>query len=239
MSSLLLVRHAQASFFADEYDQLSAVGEQQARLLGEFWIRGQFRIDAVYVGPRQRHQQTAEAVATVFQAAAIPFPKPVVLSELDEYDLGGILECLAPSLARNDNEFAALLERQRHGVTNEEQARNFQRMFEPLMLHWLAAGDACDGVESWPSFQSRVQRGLKAITDSADRGRHVVTFSSGGFIGTAVQLVLGAPHQTALDINWRIRNSAVTEFVFNRERISLDTFNSTAHLADPAMMTYR
>ena len=38
MSVLTLVRHGQASFFADDYDRLSAAGEQQSRLLGQFWL---------------------------------------------------------------------------------------------------------------------------------------------------------------------------------------------------------
>ena len=46
MSTLALVRHAQASFFADNYDQLSPVGEQQARLLGQYWVKRQMRFDA-------------------------------------------------------------------------------------------------------------------------------------------------------------------------------------------------
>ena len=35
MSRLILVRHAQASFFSKDYDQLSPLGEVQAAALGE------------------------------------------------------------------------------------------------------------------------------------------------------------------------------------------------------------
>jgi broad specificity phosphatase PhoE len=239
MSSLTLVRHAQASFFADEYDRLSAVGERQAALLGQFWLSRLWIPSEVYVGPRQRHQQTAAIVIAAFRDAGLSLPEPVIWPELDEYDLSGILHYLAPNLARDNNDFARLYERQRHGATSEEQTRNFQRMFEPLMLHWFTAGDSCDGVETWPTFQSRVDRSFKRMANSTNRGRRVLAFTSGGFIGTAVQLVLGAPDRAALEVNWRIRNAALTEFVFNAERISLDVFNSIAHLADPAMVTYR
>jgi len=239
MSSLALVRHAQASFFADDYDQLSPLGHQQARLLGEFWGRSGLQIDEIYVGPRQRHQQTAMAVAAGFQQVGRPSPQPIVLQELDEYDLSGVLKCLAPNLAKSNSEFAALIERQRHGVTSEEQVRNFQRMFEPLMLHWQSARESCEGVESWPAFRARVERGLKVMTGSSSRGRSIVAFSSGGFIGTAAQLVLGAPARAALELNWRIRNAAVTEFVFTRERITLDTFNCFTHLPQAELVTYR
>ena len=39
MSSLALVRHGQASLFADDYDILSPLGEAQARHLGDHWAR--------------------------------------------------------------------------------------------------------------------------------------------------------------------------------------------------------
>jgi broad specificity phosphatase PhoE len=239
MSSLTLVRHAQASFFADQYDQLSTLGEKQARLLGEYWVRNQPHIDEVYVGPRQRHVQTAQAVAAVFRQAQLQFSEPVVLAELDEYDLGSILGSLAPQLARKNQDFARLLELRHAGASESEKARSFQRMFESLMLYWQTARQTPAGVESWPAFRTRVQRGLNKMMESAGRGRRVVACTSGGFIGTAVQLVLGAPDRAALELNWRIRNTALTEFLFNRERVSLDAFNATVHLPEPSTVTYR
>jgi len=239
MSTLTLVRHAQASFFADHYDQLSALGERQARLLGQFWAGRQWVPDEVYVGPRLRHRQTASAVAAVFQQVGLPFPEPITLTDLDEYDLDGMMRRLAPALARENQDFAGLVERQRQGATERDQARSFQRMFEPLLFHWQTADGELEGLESWRAFQNRVQRCLRQLTDRPGRGRRVVAFTSGGFIGTAVQLVLGAPDRAALEINWRIRNAALTEFVFSRERITLDAFNSIAHLADAELATYR
>ena len=239
MSSLRLVRHAQASFFAEDYDELSVLGEKQARLLGGYWTASRWTVDAVYVGPRQRQQQTAAIVAARYREVGLPFPEPVILAELDEYDLSGILLRLAPALACENQDFAELLERQRHGATERDQARNFQRMFEPLLIHWQTAGEGLEGLESWPAFQGRVQSALRQMTDGPGRGRRVIAVTSGGFIGTAVQLALGAPDRTALEINWRIRNAAQTEFVFSRERITLDVFNSIAHLADPELVTFR
>ena len=37
MSTIYLVRHGQASFGAASYDQLSAKGEQQAQVVGDFF----------------------------------------------------------------------------------------------------------------------------------------------------------------------------------------------------------
>src|SRR5262245_14999842 len=58
MSTLTLVRHAQASLFAENYDVLSSLGETQARLLGEFSARRKVDFDEVYCGPRTRQRQT-------------------------------------------------------------------------------------------------------------------------------------------------------------------------------------
>ena len=168
-----------------------------------------------------------------------PFPEPMALADLDEYDLDGILCHLAPALAQESQDFAKLLERQRQGATERDQARSFQRMFEPLLLHWQTAGEGLEGLESWPAFQGRVERCLRQLTDRPGRGRRVIAFTSGGFIGTVVQLVLGAPSCAALEINWRIRNAALTEFVFTRERITLDVFNSVADFPDRELLTYR
>lgn len=239
MSVLTLIRHAQASFHADQYDQLSPLGEKQARLLGEAWIQQQRVFDEVYVGPRSRQQHTAELVVAVYRQSGIPFPEPVVLPELDEYDLNAILHRLAPDLAHRDAEFASHFERQRSGTTDRDRERSFQQMFEPLMRHWQTADSLVEELESWPTFRQRVERGLKRMTDQPGHGRRVAAFTSGGFIGTAMQQVLGAPDHAALEINWRIRNAALTEFVFARGGITLDSFNGVAHLADPELVTYR
>ncbi len=239
MSTLTLVRHAQASFFADDYDELSSTGHEQARALGEYWAQQQKVVDEAYVGPRRRHQQTAALAASAYERMGLPFPKPSILSELDEYDLDGMLQRLAPQLARQDEAFAILLEQQRSGDTPADQARSFQRMFEPLLIHWVSTAEAAENVECWPAFRARVERGLRQIVNQPRRGQHIVAFTSGGFIAVAMQCVLGLSDRTALEINWRIRNTALVEFVFTRDRISLDSFNSIPHSTKPELLTYR
>ena len=59
MSTLVLVRHAQATTFEKDSDRLSAVGEQQAIALGEFWKARNIRFDEVYTGTLRRHTLTA------------------------------------------------------------------------------------------------------------------------------------------------------------------------------------
>ena len=62
---------------------------------------------------------------------------------------------------------------------------------------------------------------------------NVLIVSSGGPISTAVGNVLGTSPETTIELNMRIRNSAVTEFAFTPKRHVLLTFNTLAHLDAP------
>lgn len=242
MSLLTLVRHGQASFFADDYDRLSPRGEAQARQLGDYWARQGATFSEVYVGPRNRQRETAELVGAQLLRADLPWPEPVVLEELDEYDLAGLLHRLAPALVREDPEFERLVYAHRRSEGESDHLRSFQRMFETLLIHWLGAtADSYEPelVESWRAFRDRVGRALRRITEGAERSRRVAAFTSGGFIGTAAALALDAPDRTALELNWRLRNGSLTNLVFTPGRLTLDDFNTIPHLPDPAEWTYR
>jgi broad specificity phosphatase PhoE len=239
MSVLILVRHGQASFAAADYDNLSALGRDQSHLLGDFWVRRGLAVDEVFTGPRARQRQTAELVGARHLEADRPWPVLSVLPELDEYDLTGLMHKLAPELVERDAMFASLVEGYRKDPNGPDRHRRFQQMFEALTLHWQTASAAVDGVESWPAFRNRVQRGLQRVLGGAGRGRRVAMFTSGGFIGTAVHLALGAPDRSALEVNWRILNCSLTEFVFSGDHLCLDSFNSVPHLENPALWSYR
>jgi broad specificity phosphatase PhoE len=240
MSALTLVRHGQASFFSDDYDRLSPTGRTQSRLLGEYWARLGLVFDAVYTGPRARQRATAELAGVAYAQSGLDWPDPVTLEELDEYDLGGLLDRLTPALARQDTTgFADLVGRYRESHEESARARHFQKMFEALMTHWQRGTSLVADLESWPAFGERVGRGVRRMLEPAGRGSRVVAFTSGGFIGAATQRALAAPDRAALELSWRLRNTALTEFVFTRDRCTLDSFNALPHLDDSALWTYR
>jgi broad specificity phosphatase PhoE len=238
MGTLILVRHAQASFFAADYDQLSALGREQATALGQYWARRGTVFDEVYTGPRARQRQTAELAGAALVQAGVPWPEPVEHPDFDEYDLAGFVNRLAPELARQDPAFAELLASYQQSTDDAVRVRHFQKAFEALTGHWLTAQEL-SGVESWPVFRARVRRGLAHIQTRPERGRRVALFTSGGFIGTAVQLAVAAPDRQALELGWRVRNCSLTEFVFAQDRLTLDGFNAVHHLENPELWTYR
>ena len=62
MSSILLVRHGQASFGAADYDDLSPTGHEQSRVLGAALAARGVGADLVVAGEMRRHAQTAASL---------------------------------------------------------------------------------------------------------------------------------------------------------------------------------
>jgi broad specificity phosphatase PhoE len=204
MSTLVLVRHGQSTTFEAHSDRLSVAGEQQAICLGQYWQAQGAHVDEVYTGTMQRHIRTAELAG---------FSRVTAKPEFNEYDAQGILRANPQYAPAADN-------------------RQLQKQFEKMMPLWMADKLEAPGVETWAAFHERVRSALQTIIDSEGPSRRVVIFTSGGPIGVAVQTVLQAPEHMAIELNWRIKNCSLTEFIFTRGRISLDTFNATPHLRE-------
>ena len=76
---------------------------------------------------------------------------------------------------------------------------------------------------------------IRAVLDhvrSAHSG-NVLLVSSGGVISSAIGDLLDTPPAARIELNMRLRNSAVSEFVFTPKRHALQSFNTLPHL-DPA-----
>jgi broad specificity phosphatase PhoE len=238
MSTLTLVRHGQATPFEKIADRLSEIGEAQSKKLGEYWLRYGEQFDEVYTGSLARHHRTAEIVYDCYRKAGLELPEPVEMSEFNEYDAEGILTKLRPALAEKNPEFRRLCDEYDANRDTANRNRYFQKMFEALMTIWLEGHFHLSDVESWLSFNARVERGLKKIIQAGGR-RRIAVFTSGGPIGVAVQIAVDAAEMSALELNWRVRNCSITELLFNRDKLSLDWFNSIPHLDEPYLRTYR
>ena len=58
----------------------------------------------------------------------------------------------------------------------------------------------------------------------------VLVVSSGGPIATAVGHVLGTPAESTIELNFHIRNSAVSELTYNAKGQRLISYNTLYHL---------
>lgn len=238
MSVLTLVRHGQAAAFQKDSDRLTEVGVLQSRKLAEFWLKNEIRFDEVYTGTLVRQTHTEQIVAGAFREAGVVWPTAVLVPGFDEYDASGVLSLLVPALASKNESFAALVQAFEDVRHTPDRNRMFQRMFEIAMRAWARGEVMPAGVEPWPAFRARVREALQRVMQGSGN-RRIVVFTSGGPIGLSLQVAMKAPDGMFLEVNWRIRNCSVTEFVFTTDRFTLDSFNGVPHLEDMSLWTYR
>jgi broad specificity phosphatase PhoE len=239
MGRLFLVRHAQASFLSDNYDQLSPLGEAQARLLGEYWARRKMMFDRVCSGPATRHRRTAAIVGKAYQESAMAFPEPVVARELDEFKGDAVMEESLAQLLPRSAEIREMHESLLQARGEDEKRARFQRLFEVVVSMWARGETAVRTVESWQDFCERVNRGLSVFLARAKKGEVSAIFTSGGPVSVAVQRALQLSETATLRVAWMSRNCSFSEFLFSGDRITLSTFNSFPHLDDDSLLTYR
>lgn len=230
MTTLLLLRHGQASFDGPAYDRLCPQGEKQARLLGA-GLRREGRLpDAAISGELDRQKKTA-----VLALEAAEHDLEVGCdAAFDEYPSEALFQSYLPAIQAADPELAAA------GPGYRANRRLFQKALSAVLERWQA-GAPC-AAESWEAFRGRVTDGLDRAVSGRGKDDVVAVFTSGGVIGTAVGLALGLPPATAIGLSWRLHNASLTEVFYGRRGFSLISFNGTAHLrqaGDERLLTFR
>ncbi|HTW57698.1 MAG TPA: histidine phosphatase family protein [Terriglobales bacterium] len=244
MSNIILVRHGQASFLDRDgnYDKLCANGEEQSRLLGEYWARRGLVFSGAYSGPRLRQRETARIVADAYRRAGVDFPETVVMSEFDEYQAEAALrECLPQLLQANleIRELHRAYESSKEPNQSGDGRRTFQKLFEAVIRRWAAGEVRAKGVEPWHEFCSRVERGLVQVVRDTSSSGSAVIFTSAGAIGVAVRQALHLSADDTLQLTWMSRNASFSEFLASGERFTLSAFNAHPHLNGDRLLTYR
>lgn len=234
MGTLYLVRHGQASFGADDYDNLSALGQQQSVRLGEYFRQKGLTFDTVMTGTLRRHQQT---YAGIREGMGASFPAGPPQGETAPpggsaaHDVPGVgAPLLWPGLNEYDSEamIAAIHPHKLQKPDTPELYRHHFRLLRDGLTQWMNGVVSPKGMPSYREFQMGVTSALDHIRQNFDG--NVLIVSSGGPISTAVGHVLGTTPETTIELNMRIRNSAITEFAFNPKRHTLLTYNTLPHL---------
>jgi len=221
LSSLLLLRHGQASFGADDYDCLSPLGHQQAAATGA-WLAAQGAgFDAVWQGPKRRHADTAAGVLRALAAV----PAAALEPALDEFAEGQQV------IAAAERHFQVAL----HGnaaVPRREQLEHY----DALIAAWARGEALLPGGPTAPAFCATVAAWLQRCAAQPGRGQRVLAVTSAGTIGAAVCTVLGLPAAELPRFTRVLRNASLTELAFSKGRLGLVSFNSAAHLP-PALQS--
>ncbi|GAB5382038.1 MAG: histidine phosphatase family protein [Aliiglaciecola sp.] len=233
MTIIYLIRHGQASFGQQNYDNLSEHGHQQARILGESLQSRVGQFDKLVLGSMLRHRQTLENCLNAMQHA---FDEDDLRIEAgwNEYDHNDILAQLGPEFCD-----APSIERWVRSQTHPKKA--FESMFNRAMDRWIAGEHDDEYVESWQHYQQRIRQALSNTIDYAGEAKHVAVFSSGGPISVVSQALLGVDPSKVMQVNWTLVNCGITKLVSTGSRLFVSTLNDHSHFEgkDKALITYK
>ncbi len=216
MAELIVVRHGQASFGAANYDQLSELGWQQSRWLGQLFAQRGWQFDRVITGTLQRHRETLAGIVHGMQTGVqnpSVLPDTTELAGLNEYD-------------------SSVMLRAKLGAIDEQalgaNRREYFKVLRDALYEWVDGSLKPQGYQSFATFREGVVHSLK--TAAAPGAQRVLLVSSGGPISNLVGHVLQTPHRLTVDLNLQTRNASYSQFAFSERGIALMSFNNTPHL---------
>ena len=215
MAELVLVRHAQASFGADDYDKLSELGWQQSRWLGEYFAERGAAFDRVVRGSLRRHAETLAGIGEGMGRALAADED----DRLNEYQADVLLRAHAGKSGGKDS------------FQKEGDRREHFRILREAMYAWTEGGLALESQHRFDAFRGRVLGALAALRSG--QAKRVLVVSSGGPISTILVEVLGMPMRGVVDLNLQTRNTGISELQAGANRIHCVSFNNVPHLDRP------
>jgi broad specificity phosphatase PhoE len=220
VTQVLLVRHGQASWDAEDYDVLSGLGAEQARVTGTALAERGVRPDVLVHGGLRRQRDSARHLLA---------------------GAGWDVEVAEPDPGWDEMDHRAVLDRQPYAFAGDRPTRQeFQAWFEAATLRWTGGEHDHDYDEPFPDFGARVVGALEQVVAALpDSGTAVVVTSGGPIAWLAAHLLDGgAPAHVRLAPV--VVNASVTKVVVGRRGRTLVSFNDHGHLeARDGLLTYR
>ena len=236
MSTLFLIRHAQASFGKGNYDKLSEHGKKQAAILAEYFHSINMHFDEIYSGTMIRHKETAAQYVAISNTKNIPIPEIKYDSRLNEYDAEKIMTILIPILLKEKPHL------KEHYDRFLSDKKSFQMVFSEVMDMWASGKYDMTGTLTWDEFNSGVYSFVDDRMREHNSNRKIAVFTSGGPITALIMKVLSLNLTTSMLIRDRIVNSSITRFKYTAYKIMISSFNEYSHLeiaGGKNIITYR
>jgi broad specificity phosphatase PhoE len=232
VSVIYLIRHGQASFGRSNYDNLSELGQEQARLLGQALRTRVPRLDVVMTGAMQRHKQTARGCLEGMQLSAQL--SPLEDAGFNEFDHDELIVRLKPRYANKlvmAAEIAATL--------RPRQA--FQELFSEAVERWIGGRHDSEYRESWAEFRARCVAALERLSGALEAGQTAFVFTSAGTITAIFQHLLQVPNSHAFKLNWTMVNCGLTKLIVGSRGMHLSSLNDHGHFEAEfkRLVTYR
>ena len=196
---------------------------RQSGRLGAWWANRAIRLDALWCGPLQRQVDTARHMVGVAAGMGCRLPPPTIVEEFRELAIGPLMLQVLPQLEpMHDPQFGTV----GHGHASTPASQR-KVVVARVLDAWAKGRVDAGNVESFEQFEARIRDGLARVTAS---GGQVAVVTSAGPIVMAMRQALGLDGGQAMRLGFSVGNSAVSEFHFWPDRMSLHAFNSLAHL---------
>jgi broad specificity phosphatase PhoE len=230
LSFIYLIRHAQAGA-RDNYDVLSELGHEQARLLGEHFAEQGIALSTIITGGMRRQQHTAEIFSSAMTNAGLPMPEIIADERWNEFSLISVYRSIVKRLIEESAEFA----------------RDYEEMLEALRRDPHTVGGAtgrCDFAvvrawmenrypeyegESWASFRSRIESCAADLTNHNSE-QAIAIFTSATPIAITAGAALALSDEKLLSLLGVLYNTGVTTLRARGDELRLFTLNATPHL---------
>jgi broad specificity phosphatase PhoE len=212
MATLYLVRHGQASFAAENYDQLSELGRRQSVWLGEYFAERGIVFARAVCGTLQRQRQTARAILDAMGSTLTVAEHP----GWNEYSGEALYK------AYLGDEWAQ--------ARAKGDVRAVYRTIKAALAAWSEGKLQGPLPETWSGFGERIAAAMRSACAGLPDDVNVLAATSGGAIGRGIADLLQAPARSAIELNLQFRNSGFCEIFFSPRSMRLVSFNCVPHL---------
>ena len=210
MTIIHLVRHGQASFGKDDYDNLSEIGLKQAFLLGQYFKTLNIKFDKIFVGTLKRQIQTYKQIIKSYDKSIDHESTPL----LNEYDVKSVLMGFVNGRSLTKDEL-------------HDKKIHFN-LLRSAVTAWSENKISHNVNETWSEFDERAKKFLK--TTSERKSESILVVSSGGTISMILKQILSLPSSQFVNFHFQIFNSSYSKIIISEFGMSLSLFNSIAHL---------
>ena len=202
MGAIHLIRHGQASWGADDYDELSERGVRQSALLGMAWEASDWAPTSVVSGSLRRH--TRSAIAAIDASG-----------QGDGYDVDD---------GWNEYDSSLFMVELKPDIT----PREFQPHLDASLSSWMEG--SLDAEIPYTDWHGGILSSLERALASAGSGKHVAVFTSGGPIATVVSHLLAGDDSLFIRLNAVVVNASVTTVINGSTGPRVLSFNEHTHL---------
>jgi broad specificity phosphatase PhoE len=220
MATIYIVRHGQASFGAQNYDELSQLGRRQAQVVGEYFRDRGVNFDAVYSGDLSRQRETAR-LAIASQPAEVNHCVDPRFNEIQNEEQ---LKCLMPEVLKVNPAVKTLVDK---GLGS---SKDYQKVIDAVFNYWVSP--ACDDprIQSWAEYSSNARQALTDVMQTQGSGKTIGIFTSGGTLATLVAQVLGLGGEGTYQLYEPVFNCSVTQLFYSGSKVSLSYYNDCSFL---------